>query len=192
MIAGGIALGYYVIAPEKPNTTETQLSLSLAQTSTALVLMLSWTPTPTEIPPSPNWTNTSPPPSLTSTDSASTWTPTTIPSFTPTLSPTSPSPTATPVYDLWYPCTGTYPSRLRVGDKAFVSLDPPLPNRVRSEPNTDADVIGHLQVGERMQINDGPKCGQGWIWWYVRSQETGLMGWTAEGDNNNYWVVPIQ
>ena len=192
LLVGGAALGYYVIAPEKPSTIETPLSLSLAQTSTALVLKLSRTPTYTEIPPSPTWTITSPPPSLTPTDVSPSLTSTAVPSLTPTLSPTSPSPTDTPVYDLWYPCAGTYPSRLRVGDKAFVSLDPPLPNRVRSEPNTDADVIGHLQVGERMQINDGPKCGQGWIWWYVRSQETGLTGWTAEGDKNNYWLVPIQ
>jgi hypothetical protein len=99
--------------------------------------------------------------------------------------------TATEVYDTWVPCAGTYPSRLHVGDQAHISYDPPLPNRVRAQPTTGSDIIGYLEVGERMQILDGPVCAEGWIWWRVRSLDTGLVGWTAEGDNENYWLVPM-
>ena len=126
---------------------------------------------------------------------------TTVPTNTlpPTqpASPTSPSttlpaPTSTPVArPTWMPCTGSYYSRLYVGDIASVSFDPPLPNRVRREPNTASEILGMLQPGERMQIIGGPVCSNQWIWWQVRSQATGLTGWTTEGDANSYWLVPV-
>jgi serine/threonine protein kinase len=186
LIAGGAAVGYYVMAPVTGDATETHRSVSLAQTSTALSEILAATHTAMHIPPSPTWTLTWIPTLIPTTAQ-----PTTEPSSTPIPSPTVPTATAEPEYIVWHPCTGTYPSRLHVGDRAHVSLDPPLPNRVRSDPNTDAEVIGHLQVGERMDIEDGPECAQGWIWWYVRSRETGLTGWTAEGDKKDYWLVPL-
>lgn len=124
--------------------------------------------------------------------------PVSLPSATFTLPPTLtpwPSATPTPTPNLqatWVPCPGTYPSRLYVGNQAMVSSDPPLPNRVRSEPNTTTNnIIGMLQVGEKMEILEGPVCSQGWIWWRVRSLSTGLTGWTAEGDASGYWLVPL-
>jgi len=113
-------------------------------------------------------------------------------------SPTSPStalpgPTSTPpVKPTWLPCTGSYFSRLYVGDIAYVSFDPPLPNRVRREPNTASVVLGMLQPGERMEIIGGPVCSNEWIWWQIRSQVTGLTGWTTEGDAKSYWLVPVR
>lgn len=110
----------------------------------------------------------------------------------PTLPPTaSPGPTATPVArPTWMPCTGSYYSRLYVGDIAYVSFDPPLPNRVRREPNTASEILGMLQPGERMEIIGGPVCSNQWIWWQIRSRATGLTGWTTEGDTSSYWLVP--
>jgi hypothetical protein len=41
-----------------------------------------------------------------------------------------------------------------------------------------------------MEILDGPACKNQWVWWYVRAEKNGLVGWTAEGDAENYWLVP--
>lgn len=135
------------------------------------------TSSPTSLlPPSPVPT-TQAPPTL-----PPTWTPWPSATFTPT-----PALQAT-----WSPCAGTYPSRLHVGMTAMVSYNPPLANRVRSEPNTTTDnIVGLLQPGEKMEILEGPVCSQGWIWWRVRSLSTGLTGWTAEGDASSYWLEPV-
>lgn len=108
-------------------------------------------------------------------------------------SPATASPPATTTLvakPTWLPCAGAYYSRLHVGDIAYVGFDPPLPNRLRREPNTASEVLGMLQPGERMEIIGGPVCSNQWIWWQVRVQATGLTGWTAEGDAANYWLVP--
>jgi hypothetical protein len=113
-------------------------------------------------------------------------------SLTPTLSSTATTNlTATPsARPTWMPCPGIYYSRLYVGDKASVSFDPPLANRVRSEPSTAGTYLGMLQPGEKAEIIGGPVCSNQWIWWQVRSLASGLTGWTAEGDNKAYWLVP--
>jgi hypothetical protein len=101
-----------------------------------------------------------------------------------TTSTVTPKPT-------WLPCPDSYYSHLYVGSIAYVSFDPPLPNRVRSQPNTASTILGMLQPGERMEVIGGPVCSNQWIWWQIRSQATGLTGWTTEGDNKSYWLVPV-
>ena len=123
--------------------------------------------------------------------------PTLTPFPTNTLSPAQPTirttPEATntaPAKPTWMPCAGSKYSRLYVGDIAYVSFDPPLPNRVRSQPNKAGTYLGMLQPGERMDIIGGPECADQAIWWQVRSLASGLTGWTAEGDSKDYWLVP--
>jgi hypothetical protein len=108
---------------------------------------------------------------------------------TPTITPTpTMTPTPTPIY--YIACQGLYQSRIHVGDFAFVSNDPPVANRVREKHNTDAKILGFIQPGEKIEILEGPYCGE-WIWWRIRSMKTGLTGWTSEGDNTSYWLVPF-
>lgn len=116
------------------------------------------------------------------------------PSLTPSPSVTpSNTPSPTPYLGAtWYPCLGLYPSRLRVGDRAMVSLSPPLPNRLRREASKGAEVIALLQPGEKVEILGGPACASQMIWWQVRSLASGLSGWTAEGDGKTYWLVPLE
>ncbi len=198
LLLAAAAYGYYTLGlTTDAQATDTQFSIFLAQTATELALKLAPTstdaiPSPsavpaTEIPPTvsePTATSSvNMPPSQTNTSS-----PTVVPSSTPTITPT-----ATPKYETWTPCPGGFPSRLHVGERAFVSSDPPLKNRVRSEPDPSADnIIGMLDVGERMEILNGPECASNWVWWYVRSLETGLTGWTAEGDFEAYWLIPLR
>jgi streptogramin lyase len=104
----------------------------------------------------------------------------------------TPAPTAT-AYALEpprLPCQGAYETRLKVGMTASVVREPPIPNRMRSEPRVGADAVGLLQPGEKMTILKGPECVDDWIWWQVQSLSTGLVGWTAEGDQDAYWLEP--
>ncbi|MBZ0308285.1 MAG: serine/threonine protein kinase, partial [Anaerolineae bacterium] len=82
-------------------------------------------------------------------------TPTSTPSDTPTFTPTftnTPIPTNTPTEitfgDYSRACRGTFlPPRVRVGERAYVLTDPPLPNSLRSEPSLDAHKLGDIQPG---------------------------------------------
>lgn len=98
-----------------------------------------------------------------------------------------PTPTARIV--LWKPCQDAPTSRLKVGDIAYVTKDPPLPNRVRKEPNHDAELLGLIGPGGGMDIIDGPSCANGWVWWKVKNAD--LEGWTPEGDFETYWLIPL-
>jgi serine/threonine-protein kinase len=126
---------------------------------------------------------------------------------TSTLSPTSTQRIQTPTVPRAFPtdtsfsiatsipaqsqgCPGTRPTRLRVGDRAYVSFDPPDPNRVRLGPGTQYAVLGQIMPGEYVTILEGPSCANNWTWWRVRSESSGLTGWTSEGDINDYWLVP--
>lgn len=110
--------------------------------------------------------------------------------LSPTPMPTN-TKTAIPESGPWEACAiADYLSRLRVGDYAKVSEDPPLSNRVRSKPNLSGTIEGLIKPGEEIVILDGPGCSSGWVWWRVRSTKTGLEGWTAEGDDEGYWLVP--
>jgi hypothetical protein len=181
MLIGAAALAYYFYnSPTASNATSalpgesTEVSLAATPTNTpGNSPTPGVSPTLTTIP-----TNTLPAqPSPSSTLPA---TATTNLTTTPGAKPT------------WLPCPGIYHSRLYVGDKVTVSYDPPLPNRVRSQPSTAGTYLGMLQPGEKVEIIGGPVCSNQWIWWQVRSLSSGLTGWTAEGDNKGYWLVPAQ
>jgi len=78
-----------------------------------------------------------------------------------------------------------------VGDTAYVSFDPPDPNRVRENPGTGQRVLGLIFPGESFVVLDGPACANGWVWWKVRAHKDGLTGWTVEGSAGTYWLVPL-
>ncbi len=86
-------------------------------------------------------------------------------------------------------CPNSYPTRLQQGDRAYVLPEPPLANTVRNAPRRNGTRIGRIPVREMMTILDGPQCADGWIWWYVDA-ESGVTGWVAEGDWENYWLQP--
>lgn len=132
--------------------------------------------------------------------------PTTVPpTLSPVLPPTQPAtftetavPTLTPSYTptptiegLWQACPSTYLSRLHVGDRAYVSYDPPYANIVRNKPNRSAKEVGRINPGEEVEILDGPQCADNMVWWLIRSMKSGTTGWTSEGDLDKYWLVPL-
>ncbi len=83
-------------------------------------------------------------------------------------------------------CPESGVSRLRVGQRAKVS--PGAPNNLRASPR-DGERIHTLPGGSIFLVLDGPSCGaDGLIWWKVNYQ--GVIGWTAESDQNAYWLEP--
>ena len=88
-------------------------------------------------------------------------------------------------------CSGSLPSHLKTGGYAYVSNNPPLDNRVRQGPGQDQQIVGYIASGHSMQILDGPQCADGYIWWKVQStRNSNVIGWSAEGDNSTYWLIP--
>lgn len=124
-----------------------------------------------------------------------------IPTFTPDLPATElaaliasvpkTTPTPTPTSAGKSICPGALPSRLQVGEPGIVSLDPPVANRVRQEPDRDAAILGQMMPGEKFTVLEGPTCADGWAWWKVRSRAQDLEGWTSEGDATTYWLQPV-
>lgn len=104
-------------------------------------------------------------------------------SYTPAPDPTPPA--------TWKLCPGGLESRLDIGRKAQVTVDPPTPNNVRQFASKAAKLIGQIQPGEEIEITGGPICDKGLTWWEIRSLKSGLKGYTLEGDLKSYWLVPL-
>ncbi len=108
---------------------------------------------------------------------------------TPTRTPTiTPYPTESPMP----PCTAAYTTRLKVGARAIVESEAALPNRIRAEPGLGGKVMGFIQQYETVLIIGGPVCRDDWVWWKVRSEQSYIVGWTAEGDKETYWLQPLE
>ncbi len=88
-------------------------------------------------------------------------------------------------------CPGAPSPRLVPGETGRVTVDPPVPSRVRSAPKIDTNnQIGTLQPGTTFEVITGPVCdtANGWRWWQVRTPS--LEGWVAEGPAGEYWMEP--
>jgi hypothetical protein len=88
-------------------------------------------------------------------------------------------------------CPGAPPPRLVPGETGRITVNPPLPSRVRSSPTKTSDnVIGQLQPGATFEVITGPVCDMinHWRWWQVRGRS--IEGWVAEGPIGEYWMEP--
>jgi len=77
--------------------------------------------------------------------------------------------------------------QLVIGQQGNVTPGPP--NNVRDMPSRDGTRLGEIPGGGIFTVLDGPVCDGELNWWQV--DYNGLIGWTAEGKNNAYWVQPI-
>lgn len=96
---------------------------------------------------------------------------------------------ATPSSPPTYECPGAPPILLHIQEWALVSTDPPWPNRLRSQPDLQAGLVGRVQPGQQVLVVDGPRCADSYTWWYVVTLD-GIEGWTVEGDVEDYWLIP--
>ena len=85
-----------------------------------------------------------------------------------------------------YTCPGTLPPQLTVGGQGQVT--PGLPNKVRSAPSFSAQAVGNIPGEGVFSVISGPTCADNYTWWQVNYD--GLVGWTAQVDNTEYWVLP--
>jgi WD40 repeat protein len=86
-------------------------------------------------------------------------------------------------------CTSGW-TQLEIGK--FVQLIGEVPNRVRTNPQPGANVVGQFLPDETYILLDGPVCADGLVWWEIADPSLpGGAGWTAEGDGQVYWLEPI-
>lgn len=74
---------------------------------------------------------------------------------------------------------------LNAGQNAIVGPD--LSLRVRSEAMTSGEVVGSLEDGAVVAIDEGPVCADGYNWYSVSNDD--ISGWTAEGGGGSYWLL---
>ena len=108
---------------------------------------------------------------------------------TPTLTPTiTPYPTEAQLPN----CSAGFNTRLKVGARAIVESESAMPNRIREEAGLEGKVLGFIQQYETVMVLAGPVCRDNWVWWKVRSEQSYIVGWTAEGDEETYWLQPLE
>ena len=90
-------------------------------------------------------------------------------------------------------CPGLPTSFLQLRDRAMVTPFPPGANTVRTGPGLGQ---GNPPVGEipnrgQMDIEDGPACVDGIVWWLVKA-DNGVWGWTAEVQGSDRYLLPVE
>lgn len=78
------------------------------------------------------------------------------------------------------------PSQLVIEEMAQVSEG--QSNNVRENPSRDATRLGVIPSGAVLEVLEGPTCADGLQWWRV--QYGSLIGWTVEGSDGEYWLLP--
>ncbi|HLU10965.1 MAG TPA: SH3 domain-containing protein [Oceanobacillus sp.] len=84
-------------------------------------------------------------------------------------------------------CYNTLPSRMTIG--MWARITPGLPNRLRAQPSTTSSVLALIPAGGQFSIIAGPQCSENTAWWQVNYN--GIVGWTMEGQNGEYWLEPV-
>lgn len=137
--------------------------------------------------PTDNATTTPPSTTVTIVPSTKWWIKTTSTSSSTSLSisvPTKPSEESAS------DCSSVFSSHLQPGNYGYISLIPPLPNRVRVSAGKANAYLGQIQPGASVKLVDGPLCVDGFSWWLVEAVEGGMRGWTVTGSKSEQWVLP--
>ncbi|MGJ3241239.1 MAG: protein kinase domain-containing protein [Anaerolineae bacterium] len=85
-------------------------------------------------------------------------------------------------------CPDALPSRVLVGELARVTLDG-LSNNLRTNPTADSSRLDQIPAGGVFTVLAGPVCNDGFTWYRV--QYGNNVGWTAEGDAEDYWLEQL-
>lgn len=102
--------------------------------------------------------------------------------------PSSAAPSADTSSEAVFSCPSSLLPRLSVGLPGRVT--PGDANNIRTEPG-GTTVIGQIPAGEQFDVLDGPVCSpSGLTFWQVQYGE--LTGRTAEGQETEYWLEPVQ
>ncbi len=92
------------------------------------------------------------------------------------------APTATVTLPVEIPATPT-PEGIAPGAMVVVQGTKGAGLNIREQPTTYAKILGHAKEGTVLQVLDGPRESDGYVWWKVRTPD-GVEGWGAEN-----WLV---
>ena len=87
-------------------------------------------------------------------------------------------------------CTNAPRPRLLIG--MFARVIPGLPHVLRDRPGLRRDgsrMISYIPAGSQISVLEGPICVSGYLWWKINYNS--VLGWTAEGAGNVYWLEPL-
>lgn len=82
-------------------------------------------------------------------------------------------------------CPNELAPRILVGDFARVTLGG-LKNNIRINAMTDSSRVAQIPQGDVFVVLQGPRCSDGFTWYRV--DYDGAVGWTAEADDDEYWL----
>jgi hypothetical protein len=85
----------------------------------------------------------------------------------------------------------TLPARLEVGARARVTFTDGTPSRLRAEPGLDGAEIAQMAEGTEFSVIGGPWCADNYRWWQLELDD-GAIGWSAEGDAEDYFLEPVE
>jgi hypothetical protein len=83
------------------------------------------------------------------------------------------------------PYSGLEKGKLRITGNPLDSRS----NNIRNKPGSSNNLIGRLQADEGAAIIDGPQCADNMVWWKIKT-ESSIIGWAAEGQGSEVWLVP--
>lgn len=83
------------------------------------------------------------------------------------------------------PITEAAPAVLTIGGRAEVVYPDGL--NLRAAPSIDAEVTGHLELGEDMDVLEGPVSADGLMWWRIRT-DVNREGWAADGFGDTLYL----
>lgn len=88
-------------------------------------------------------------------------------------------------------CPGSpVPSRVAIGMQAVVEPGG-VANRIRAEPSfNNGEIVGFMQPEETFIIIGGPTCDEETQLRYWQIDYKGIIGWTAEGEGEEYYIKP--
>ena len=90
-------------------------------------------------------------------------------------------------------CEGTLPSILAIGSVAQIANTDGIALRVRDVAG--GNVLTEVGEGTEFVVVDGPECFDGYTWWQIqvdRADGAPIVGWSAEGDDEDYWVEVLR
>ncbi len=89
-------------------------------------------------------------------------------------------------------CPQALPSRLTIGGTA--NIDTSGANNLRAEPGLQGKIVGKLAPGALVLTLSAPVCADRIVWWQVEllGSGAGTVGWTAEGESHQYFLIPVR
>ena len=87
-------------------------------------------------------------------------------------------------------CPPDLSQSIQPGAYAYISPDPPVPNRIRSGAGKTYPFIGQIEPGAGIRIIAGSLCADGYSWWLVEINNDHRRGWTAAGSRAQPWIIP--